>query len=521
MKFFAFSAFFLLLIAVYGGRSALGGTNAETIPPQVVGTFYPADKTELRKTVDSLINEAPNASFQGELTAALVPHAGYAWSGKTAAHIYRLLKGRRYDTVIIVGTGHRVYVKGAATVAAGSFSTPLGEVPIDEEAVKKLMGFAPPGQVAPPGRVAPLVQNLPEAYKGEHSVEVQLPFLQVVLGNFKVVPLLMNNVDTKVASQIGSALAQLMQSGKTLLLVSSDLSHYPDKETARIVDETSLMALQRSYDDPEYFLEADRLLMAKGRGKNLVVTFCGEAGLLAALYAMKELGGTGPAGAQSRLLAYTNSGELAGGEPGRAVGYSALIWTRGGLPPPKRGLNEMQRKTLLALARETLTRALIKGEKPESALWKDPAFNLPSAVFVTLRKKGVPRSSSLRGCIGSLVPNLPLAEAVEIFALKSALEDSRFSPVTPDELNGIGIEISILSPFRKISSASEVKPGQGVMVGQGRHTGLFLPQVWEDIPDKKNFLVELCRQKAGLPEDCWKDPRTEIRVFDAEAFEEE
>ncbi|MBI4374234.1 MAG: AmmeMemoRadiSam system protein B [Deltaproteobacteria bacterium] len=488
-----------LLLIVAG---AAGAETIEATPPQVAGAFYPADKTELRDTIDSLVNEAPAASFQGELTAVLVPHAGYAYSGKTAAQVYRLLRGRRYDTVIVLGTGHRVGISGAATIAGGALTTPLGKVPIDEEAAKKLMGLTP------------LVKNLPEAYRGEHAVEVQLPFLQTVLGDFKLVPLLMNHLDPQAAARIGEALAQLMKSTKTLLLVSSDLSHYPDKETARIVDQTSLLALQASDNDPEYFWRTNRLLMTRGKGKNLVTTWCGEAGVLTALYAMKGFG------ARGRLIAYTNSGEIAGGDPGQAVGYAALIWTRGASPSPRKELDRERRKKLLELAREAITRTLTKGGRPESGLRRDPRFNLPAAVFVTLRKKNVPRDLSLRGCIGSLAPNLPLAEAVEVYAIKSALEDSRFSPVKAEELSQTGIEISLLSPLRKVSSAAEVKPGQGVIVRRGEHTGLFLPQVWEDIPDRQNFLAELCRQKAGLPEDCWKDPKTEIQVFDAEAFEE-
>jgi AmmeMemoRadiSam system protein A len=186
------------------------------------------------------------------------------------------------------------------------------------------------------------------------------------------------------------------------------------------------------------------------------------------------------------------------------------------MPP----LSPQQRAGLLKLARETLRRKLSAGEDPSASLSTDPDLNLPSAVFVTLRLKGAPRESSLRGCIGSLVPDLPLADAVRLHALQSALEDPRFPPVQAAELDGLSIEISRLSPMRPVKSHLEVHPGQGVTVEKDGRGGVFLPQVWEDIPDKTAFLEELCSQKAGLPRDCWKDPKTNIRVFDAEPFEE-
>lgn len=471
------------------------------LEPQVAGAFYPSDPEELRSTVDSFLEKASTSPIRGELYGALVPHAGYVYSGQTAAEVYRLLKGRRYETVLILASGHRHPVKGAATVASGSFRTPLGEVAVDSSAAKRLM------------ELNRLIEDLPRAFEEEHSVEVQIPFLQRVLEpGFKLVPLLMNSEDPEVSRQVGEAVAKLVKPGKVLLLVSSDLAHYPDKETARAVDTASLRALLDMPKDPQYFWRANRFLMQRG-GKALVCTYCGEAGVLAAQYAMRELG------ARGQLLSYTNSGELAHGDPQRTVGYAALLWVRGGAVTKPGRLSGEQRKALLRLSREALTAHLAKEENPKAGLWRDPDFNLPAAVFVTLRRKGVPRGVSLRGCIGSVEPNLPLAEAVQYFAIQSG-HDHRFKPVGASELPGISFEISRLSPFRKASGHEAVKRGQGVVVRQGEKSGLFLPSVWEDIPDKRLFLEEICEQKAGLPRDCWKDPKTEIQVFDSESFEE-
>ncbi len=475
--------------------------SAKTYPPQVAGAFYPASPAALSAAVDGFLANISTSGDQGELVAALVPHAGYEYSGATAGLAYARLKGRRYETVIVLGTGHHVAIKGAATIGGGELATPLGAVPIDQAAIFKLL------------KDCPLVQDLPEAFKGEHSVEVQLPFLQRTLaGPFKVVPLLMNSDDPTVSRRVGEALAKLIRPGKSLLIVSSDLSHYPDSVSARAVDQVSLAALTGS-DDPELFWLANRLLMRRGPS-SLVCTYCGESGVLAADFAMRTLQ------ARARFLAYLNSGELPNGDASRAVGYAAVLWLRGLPAPPPPKLGDAQRATLLALARQALKDKLERGEDPKSGLWRDPALGLPAAVFVTLRRRDVPRAQSLRGCVGSLTPDLPLAEAVQVYAMRSALEDRRFPPVMADELAGLSIEVSKLSPFRRVANAEAVQKGQGVLAIQGTRSGLFLPQVWEDIPDKTAFLEELCAQKAGLPRDCWKDPRTELQVFDAEAFEE-
>ncbi|MBI2071055.1 MAG: AmmeMemoRadiSam system protein B [Elusimicrobia bacterium] len=475
--------------------------HAETIAPQVAGAFYPADKEQLKSMVDDFLAQAPTQTLKGDLLGGLSPHAGYIYSGSTAARFYRLLRGRSYDTAIILASGHRMGIKGAATIQSGTFATPLGSVAINADMIQTLM------------KLTPLIEHKPEAFQGEHAVEVQLPFLQTVLNNAKLVPLLMNTDDPRVAQEIGAALAKIMKPGKVLLIVSSDLAHYPHKNVARVVDLATLEAMRLAHDDPEYFWLANRMLMERGP-KNMVCTYCGEAAALTALHAVKPFKG------QSRVLGYINSGELAHGEPDRAVGYAAVAWTKSAPAPQRPQLTKTQKDALLKLSREALVNYIAKKENPKRAIWNDLEFNLPAAVFMTLRRKDRPHAASLRGCIGSLVCDLPLAEAVQAYAVRSAVEDPRFRPVTAEELNLITIEVSMLTPFRKVSSAQAVKPGQGVLIRQGRNSGLFLPSVWEDIPDKTDFLNELCSQKAHLPDDCWNDPKTEIQVFDAEKFGE-
>ncbi|MBI5884246.1 MAG: AmmeMemoRadiSam system protein B [Elusimicrobia bacterium] len=475
---------------------------AEVIPPQVAGGFYPGDAGELRTAVDGYLAAASSGAVKGEILGLLSPHAGYAYSGATAGQAYGQVKGRRYETVIILSACHRVGVPGAATLAEGAFETPLGRVPIDAAVVKKLR------------QLSPAIEVLPRAFQGEHSLEVQLPFLQRALQEgWKVVPLLMNTDDLEQSRAVGLAVAKVFKPGKTLLVVSSDLSHYPERGAARVVDLATLSALTSRPDDPRYFWLANRALMQKGV-PGLDTTFCGEAGVLAALYAMKDVGGVG------RLIRYANSGEGEGGDPSRTVGYAAAAWTRGSPTPKTRPLSPESRRKLLGLARRSLTMKVAEGKDPGSAFWRDSEWNLPEAVFVTLTRRMPSAAGKLRGCIGSLAPNMALADAVQYFAVEAALHDPRFPPVEASELPGLRIEISRLSPFRKVKSGAEVKPGQGVVVSQGTRRGLFLPQVWAQLPDKEQFLGEVCEQKAGLPRDCWKDPKTEVEVFDDEAFEE-
>ncbi|MFA6316971.1 MAG: AmmeMemoRadiSam system protein B [Elusimicrobiota bacterium] len=475
---------------------------AEVIPPQVAGGFYPGDAAELRSVVDGYLAAASSSASKGEILGLLSPHAGYTYSGAVAGEAYRRVQGRRYDTVIVLAACHRVAIPGAATLAEGAFETPLGRVEVDAGLVKRL------------SRLEPGIAALPAAFRGEHAFEVQLPFLQRALApGWKVVPLLMNTDDLEKSRAVGRAVAKVFTPGRTLLVVSSDLSHFPESGAARVVDLATLSALTSRPDDPGYFRLANQALMQRGV-PGLDTTFCGEAGVLAALFAMKELGGIG------RLLRYANSGEGPGGDPSRSVGYAALAWTRGTVAPKTRPLSAESRAALLGLARRALTLKVTKGEDPKAAFWREPEWNLPEAVFVTLNRRKPSGGGRLRGCIGSLAANMALADAVQYFAVEAGLHDPRFPPVEAVELPGLSIEISRLSPFRRVKSGFEVRKGQGMVVSQGGRRGLFLPQVWDQIPDRDAFLGEVCEQKAGLPRDCWKDPKTEIEVFDDEAFSE-
>ena len=486
--------FALWLLGAPGAAPALAADR----PPAVAGQFYPADPKELARAVDGYLAaaQAP-AKLPGPLVALVVPHAGYEYSAPVAAAGYLAVSGA-YDTVVVMGTAHHARVEGAALYAHGAFLTPIGRVPVDENLAARLIKEAPA-----------LFQDQPEAYEREHSVEVQLPFLiKRLKPGWKLLPIIMNTEDPQVRRRVGLAVAAALKGRKALLIASSDLSHYPPAPVAEQVDRSTLKALERL--DPEYFWVSNRIMMAHNE-PGLETTWCGEAAVMAVMAAARSLGAD-----RGVLMRYANSGSSPAGETGRTVGYAAVALVRSGQPPAAGiALDARQRKSLLALARQTVAEGAA-GRQPRPLLLDDPVLNLPAAVFVTLTEAG-----RLRGCVGTTEPRATLRDAVASAAFSAGFEDHRFAPVAKEEVPKLHMEISILSSARPVASAASVVPKtHGVIVSQGGNLGLFLPQVWEQIPDKAGFLSELCEQKAGLPRDCWKDPKTQLKVFTVDAFEE-
>ncbi len=479
-----------------GQSSGEGGGQKRN--PTVAGTFYPAGAAALKKAVDGYLKKGPSPKkLSGEMICLLVPHAGYEFSAGVAATGFGAVT-KDYPTVVLIGAAHTVPpIKGAAVYPSGSFATPLGDVQVDKKLCESLL------------KASPLFENNIKAHLREHSLEVQLPFLiRIFKSPFKIVPIVMNTDDLDTAVKIGSALAKTIKGKNVLIVVSSDFSHYPPKDIARKTDLTILETLKRL--DPAYFWLSNRILMRRGE-KNLQTTACGEAAIIAGMTAAINLGAD-----KAVLLDYANSGEIRPETGQRAVGYGAMAFVKTGKPvpesfPPARA----DRKLLLKTARQTLIDAFDK--KPyESELSSNIMMNMPSAVFVTLTKSG-----KLRGCIGTTEPQMILSDAVVHAARSAAFNDHRFPSLTKSELSDIHIEISILSPMKTVKSHKSVVPHKhGVVLSREERGGLFLPQVWEQIPDKEDFLSEICSQKAGLPRDCWKDPEIEILTFTVYSFEE-
>ncbi len=473
--------------------SAFAACAAQAREPAVAGKFYPADAAELAREVDAWLVVPKDFRPDPGAVAVLAPHAGYEFSGKLAAMSYWSVKDT-YDVVVVLATGHTEAVKGAGLLASDDYSTPLGRVPTDRELAAALM------------KASPLFEDRPSAHAREHAVEVQLPFLQRRLKRpFKLLAATLNTDDLAAARAAGAALAAALKGRKALIVVSSDFSHYPPKAVAAEADGAMLLAIRAM--DPELVWTTSHYLLRK-KIPGLETCACGEAALEAGMEAARLLGAR-----SFRVLKISDSSsENPKAGPESVVGYISGLFVRSGRPAAL-ALSAAEKEVLLGEARSTMEK-YFADEPPPEGLEPDPRLNLPGAAFVTLTKAG-----ALRGCVGTVVPAMTLMDAVRYGAFAAAFRDGRFRPLRKEELPGVRIEVSVLSPLKPVK-ASEVKKGEGVFLAADGKSGLFLPQVWEQIPEKDAFMGELCEQKAGLPRDCWKRPGAKIYSFGVDAFEE-
>ena len=466
-------------------------------PPAVAGRFYPAHPDTFRKQLDHFLEKGKPPAFRGKAIALLVPHAGLEFSGEAAAAAFNAVLPEDVETVLMVGTAHYVGVEGAA-LFPGAYATTLGRVEYDPTLGAALME-------------SDLIRPMPEAHDREHSIEVNVGFLQRRFPKAKLVALVMNAEDLPTAEKIGEVLARAARGRKVLLVASSDLSHYPPGDVADRVDPTTLHAMGSL--DPAFFHSVNRFLMSRNLPE-LKCTYCGEGAATAVLAAARALGAD-----EAKVVSRYNSGDSLTEHVFRAVvGYAGVAFLKGSGAPKRTayGLTDEDRALLLKEAREALARKLDGRPEPAVELSSRPAFNLPAAVFVTLNGPG-----GLRGCIGTTEPKGTLLEAVRTFATLAGFHDARFKPLEAAELASLRGEVSILSQPRSIASPGDIRPKRdGVSLENGGRRGVFLPQVWETLADKDDFLGELCSQKAGLPRDCVKDPKTKLSVFGVETFED-
>ena len=418
--------------------------------------FYPRDARELEREVAELIDGVENLAPRfGHPKALIVPHAGYIYSGPVAARAYDELAAARgvVKRVVLLGPVHRVPVRGLALPGVEAFETPLGRVPVDAAAARML---APYHQVV----------VSPAAHAMEHSLEVQLPFLQKMLGEFSLLPLAVGDARPE---EVREVIDRLWGGAETLFVLSTDLSHYHDYERARAIDRATLARIG-SFDTDINHEEA-----------------CGATPLNGFLAAARSRG------LAIRLLGACNSGDTAGGKD-RVVGYSAFALYEGA-----RVSLQSAGEALLGIARGAISHRLglaDAGPLTDAAPW----LNRPGASFVTLMLE-----DRLRGCIGSLAATRRLGEDVAENALAAALRDPRFAPLAADEWQRCQLEVSVLSPAKPLHFGNEaemlaqLRAGEdGVILEHEGRRATFLPQVWESLPDKRQFLGELMR-KAGIP----------------------
>lgn len=457
------------------------------------GSFYPSDPKQLRETVDAFLSAAEPQPAQGRICALICPHAGYDYSGPTAAYSYKLIKDKPYKTVVIIGCSHRAYFEGVRVYDGGGVRTPLGDVPVDKDFAAALLDKNE------------RISAGEEAFGAEHSIEVQLPFLQRTLKEFRIVPVLLGKVNLEDCRSLASLLKEAVgERQDVLLVISSDMCHSYDHEETAAVDKATLGAIEKM--DPEALY--DGLITGSFR-------LCGGPAVVTGMLLAR---GTGCG--KARILSYTNSAEVTGiRQKGNwTVGYCAV--SIGGEDNRREGsmFTQEQKNELLRIARESIAFFLENGRKLQLKEGNYPAFREKLGAFVTLRKAG-----QLRGCIGNMVGIQPLYLTIRDMAVEAAVNDPRFVAVEPDELNDIKIEISVLSPMEKAASAEAIEMGKhGVMVRSGFRSGVFLPQVATETGwSREEFLNTLCQQKAGLPADAWKDKSTELYIFTADIFPED
>lgn len=463
----------------------------------VAGSFYPEDKQELQKQINGFLSQAEK-KIDKTPNILIVPHAGYDYSGWVAAAGFKQIEGKAISKVILVGPSHQSWFTGVAIDQNDSWQTPLGKVEIDKTLAKNLIDKE---------------NNIffsSQPHVQEHSLEVEIPFLQIVLRNFKIVPIIFSNANEQVIKKLADLIYQNMDQ-ETLLLISSDLSHYPDYQTANQVDQKTINSILSG--NQEKFSQTINQQVAEGQ-PGLETCACGEKAIRLAMLISQKLGQ-----GKWQLIKYANSGDVGIKNKTKVVGYAAISWTaKGNLDQliTKHQDDQEEEAKLLKIARESLTSYLKEKKIPEYQI-NNPKLEEKLGAFVTLNK-----NHQLRGCIGEFKPQTPLWQTVQKKVIDAALNDPRFPPVTLEELADIEIEISILSKPRKIDNWKEVKLGKdGVLLKQGTREGTFLPQVATETGwSLKEFLSQLCFQKAGLPKDCYKDKKTELYVYTAEVFSE-
>jgi AmmeMemoRadiSam system protein B/AmmeMemoRadiSam system protein A len=463
--------------------------------PAVAGAFYPDKPEVLSRDIKKYLENSKKEKIGGDIVALISPHAGYMYSGQVAASAYKLVEGRAFDSVVVIAPSHRALFKGASLYDRGGYRTPLGVVPIDTELSRKMMERRKE------------IQFLPEAHSQEHSLEVQIPFLQVVLKPFKLIPIVMEPYwSWETCQYLGSVIAETVRGRNVLLVASSDLSHFHSYDEAVRLDKIVLNHIERF--DPEGLnrdLRSDRC------------EACGGGPIISIMLAAKALGAN-----QGKVLKYLNSGDVTG-DRSRVVGYAAGVFykTAGGKEKMKEekkvgvdlGLTEEEKKTLHQIAK-TVIENKAKGKAVPDFKVESTTLKENRGAFVTIQKRG-----QLRGCIGYIEGHGPLYKTIEEMAEAAAFRDPRFSPVKEKELPELDIEISVLTPLRKITNMNEIEVGKhGIYIKKGWFSGLLLPQVATEYGwDRQTFLDHTC-QKAGLPSNAWKEKDTEIYIFSADIF---
>ncbi len=474
----------------------------EFISP-LAGTWYDADRQALIEEIDGYLSQVTGKPLE-DVCALILPHAGYRYSGPTAAYALHQVQGRLFQRVVVIGPSHRVPLENMASVPDFThYTTPLGRVPLDVQFLAKLRKY-------------PEFQSITHAHEGEHSVQIELPLLQQILGDFQFVPIIVGDLDRSAVRRIGRILRGLVDA-QTLVVASSDFTHYGD----------NYGYVPFTEDVPENLKKLDEGAIEQLCHKNVDglfdyidktgATICGRCAIAVLLSML-------PADAKVHALHYETSGQMVG-DYSNSVSYVAAAVTGKWKPVPaaepsanSQELSVKDKERLLKLARGSLTYVLEHWEMPTPEQLNveiTSGMEGIAGVFVTLHKHG-----ELRGCIGEIFPSRPLYKGVMTQAVNAGLKDYRFPQVEPAELDEIDFEISVLTPPRSVPSVDEIVIGRhGVVLKKAGSSAVFLPKVAvEQGWDLETMLAHLS-QKAGLPADAWREGAT-FDVFEAIVFGE-
>lgn len=447
--------------------------------PAVAGGFYPADKAELQEMINDFYVNVGEEKPTTTPRILIVPHAGYVYSGQVAAYSFKQLEDLGIKRAIIIGPSHHFPARGLYLASADYWQTPLGEV-----------------------KVADLNNNLAkdslftvndQIHQPEHALEIELPFLQSLIPDIEVAPIIVGQLSVQEQSAFADVLSQYLDD-ETILIVSVDLSHYHPYLEATELDNQSIQDILNLDDSGIIDDEID------------------APWAVASVIKLAKQNGWQP-----KLLKYANSGDVTG-DKSAVVGYSAIGFygnskQAGKLASEQDEYTQAEKEELLKIARTTLEQYLKEGKTYEPQI-DNSKFKENRGVFVTLNKNG-----QLRGCIGYIQPIKPLIEAVCDNAISAAVHDTRFLPVQASELDDIEIEISILTVPKPDTLENIIKNKFGVVLQQGNQGATYLPQVWEDLADPEQFFQSLCL-KGGLMPNCYKDAKTELFSYQAIVFHE-
>ena len=485
--------------------------NKEIREPAVAGAFYPANPAQLAKTIAEMLSATPKASVPGEIRGLVAPHAGYIYSGPVAAYAYKAIQGAEYKDVIVISPSHYEAFEGAAIYPGDAYRTPLGDIAIDKELSQAIASQAKFAQLSKYG-------HRPTFRGGEHSLEVELPWLQTMLGDFKLVAIVMGDQDIETCRDLAESIAKAVGKRDDVLLVaSSDLSHFHKYSQAAKLD-NKLAKLVGDFDYRDLYNEL----------QSHEVEACGGGPIVSVMMACEKLGA-----GSAEVLKYSNSGDITH-DSSSVVGYLAAVMYKGDkqskvyeikdeqesdveINPASSvdfGLSATDKSQLLELAYQAIADRLAGQEfYPDSAKYGGVLAEERGA-FVTLTIDGY-----LRGCIGYIKAVKPLYLTVAEMAVQAAFYDPRFPPLTKSEFEDVDIEISVLTPMTLVDNPQDIIVGKdGLYIIRGYNSGLLLPQVpVENDWDRDTFLDQVCL-KAGLPPQTWKGKDTQLYKFQADIF---